>query len=175
LSSCFSAHNGNLKPILDEIAQLYLRFQNSLGMMIERGYAINTSMMANVSLGGGTLPVSEVINMWHQTGRLLYSYGGNGLYTGGSALPVTPIDGGLGDAVDNTIKAMEFAFRKIEIFAGISLTSMGVTPDPMSDRKHKEALQQQQRLEAFLNSCLEIKQSVGEFPHEKDTDKHKKQ
>lgn len=154
----------NLKPILDEIAQLYLRYQNSIGMMIEKGYAINTSMIANVNLGGGTLPVSEVINMWHQTGRLLYSYGGNGLYSGGSALPVTPIDGGLGTRVDETIKSMEFAFRKIELFAGISLTSMGITPDPnVPTGSTKEALQATANaLKPILNSCLELKQSVGE-------------
>lgn len=154
----------NLIPIFDEITQLYLRYQNSLAMMVERGYAINTSMIGNVNLGGGILPPAEVISMWQQTGRLLYSYGGDGLYTGGAALPVTPIDGGLGTRVDETIKSLEFAFRKIELFVGINLTSLGVTPKPnVPTSTTEEALQATANvLKPILQACFEIKQSAGE-------------
>ena len=154
----------NLIPIFDEIAQLYLRYQNSLAMMVERGYALNTSMLANVNLGGNTLNVGEVVKMWQQTGRLLYSYGGNGLYTGGSALPVTPIDGGLGTRVDETIKSLEFAFRKIELFIGINLAMLGVTPEPnVAASNTKEAMQATMNsLKPILDAALEVKQSAGE-------------
>lgn len=154
----------NLKPILDEITQLYLRYQNSLAMMVERGYAINTTMIGNVNLGGATLPTAEVINMWQQTGRLLYSYGGEGLYTGGAALPVTPIDGGLGTRVDETIKSLEFAFKKIELFTGINLAGLGITPEPnVPTSSTKEALQATMNvLKPILDATYEIKQSVGE-------------
>jgi hypothetical protein len=154
----------NLKPILDEITQLYLRYQNSLAMMVERGYAINTSMLGNVNLGGGTLPTAEVISMWHQTGRLLYSYGGNGLYQGGVAEPVTAIDGGLGTRVDETVKSLEFAFRKIELFIGLNLASLGVSPEPnVPTSSTKEALQATANvLKPILDATFEIKQSAGE-------------
>jgi len=154
----------NLKPILDEITQLYLRYQNSLAMMVERGYAINTTMIGNVNLGGATLPTAEVINMWQQTGRLLYSYGGEGLYTGGAALPVTPIDGGLGTRVDETIKSLEFAFKKIELFTGINLAGLGITPEPnVPTSSTKEALQATMNvLKPILDATYEIKQSAGE-------------
>jgi hypothetical protein len=154
----------NLRPILDEITQLALRYQNSLAMMVERGYAINTSMLGNVNLGSGTLPIAENIKMWNQTGRLLYSYGGNGLYTGGAALPITPIDGGLGTRVDETIKSLEFAFKKIELFIGINLASLGVTPEPnVPTSTTKEAMQATMNaLKPIIDACLEIKQSAGE-------------
>lgn len=154
----------NLRPILDEITQLALRYQNSLAMMVERGYAINTSMLGNVNLGSGTLPIAESIKMWNQTGRLLYSYGSNGLYTGGAALPITPIDGGLGTRVDETIKSLEFAFKKIELFLGINLASLGVTPEPnVPTSTTKEAMQATMNaLKPIVDACLEIKQSAGE-------------
>ncbi len=154
----------NLIPIFDEITQLYLRYQNSLAMMVERGYAINTSMIGNVNLGSSTMPVADVIQMWHQTGRLLYSYGGNGLYTGGAALPVTPIDGGLGSRVDETIKSLEFAFRKIELFVGINLQMLGVTPKPnVPSSTTEDAMQATQNaLKPIADAVLEIKQGVGE-------------
>jgi hypothetical protein len=153
----------NLQPIFDEIAQLYLRYQNSLAMMVERGYAINTSMLGNVNLGGGTMPVWELVKMWQQTGRLLYSYGGNGLYTGGAALPVTPIDGGLGTRVDETVKGLEFAFKKIELFVGINLASLGVTPEPNVATSSVQTAQQatMNALKPILDATYEIKQSAG--------------
>jgi len=153
----------NLIPIFDEIAQLYLRYQNSLAMMVERGYALNTAMLGNVSLGGQLLDVAEVVKMWQQTGRLLYSYGGNGMYTGGAALPVTPIDGGLGTRVDETIKSLEFAFRKIELFVGINLASLGVTPEVgVPAGNTKEAMQSTMNaLKPIADAVLEIKQSAG--------------
>ena len=154
----------NLRPILDEITQLALRYQNSLAMMVERGYAINTSMLGNVNLGSGTLPIQDSIKMWLQTGKLLYSYGGNGLYSGGAALPVTEIEGGLGTRVDETIKSLEFAFKKIELFLGINLASLGVTPEPnVPTGTTKEAMQATMNaLKPIVDACLEIKQSAGE-------------
>jgi len=120
-------------------------------------------MLGNVNLGGGILPVGDVVKMWQQTGRLLYSYGDNGLYTGGSALPITPIDGGMGTRVEESIKGLEFAFRKIELFVGINLASLGVTPEvgtPTSTTK--EAMQATMNaLKPIIDATLEIKQSVG--------------
>ena len=119
-------------PIFDQISMMFLRWQNSLAMMIERGYAINTSMIANVTFGGAKLKPAEVLKLWQQTGRLLYSYGNspNNLYSGGSALPVTPMDGGLGTRVEETMKALEMAFWELEKITGINPTMLGSTPDP---------------------------------------------
>lgn len=154
----------NLKPILDEITQLYLRYQNSVAMMVEKGYAVNTAMLGNVNYGGDTLPVQDVIKMWHQTGRLLYHYGGTGLYTGGAAVPVTPIDGGLGTRVEETVQAMEFAFKKIELFVGINLLSLGITPKPNTPTSTTDNAMQSTLnvLKPIIDATLEIKQSAGE-------------
>jgi hypothetical protein len=157
----------NLIPILDEVTQLYLKFQNSLAMMAERGYAINVAMLGNVNYGADTMPIQDVVKMWHQTGRLLYSYvngsGVQGMY-GGAATPITPIEGGMGTIVTDTIQAMEFAFRKIELFVGVNLASLGITPEvgvPTSTTK--EAMQSTMNaLKPIVDAALEIKQSAGE-------------
>jgi len=157
-----------LRPILDEITQHYLRYQNSLAMMVERGYAINVGMLQNINYGADTMPIPEVIKMWHQTGRLLFNYmnasGVQGMYGGGSATPITPIDGGMGTRVDETIKAMEFAFKKIELFVGINLASLGITPEPnVPTSATKEAMQATMNaLKPIIDAGLEIKQSAGE-------------
>lgn len=154
----------NLIPILDEITQLYLRYQNSLAMLVEKGYALNTAMLNSINYGSSTMPIPEIVKMWRQTGILLYSYGQTGLYTGGAALPVTPIDGGLGTRVDETIKSLEFAFRKIELFAGVNLLSIGITPEPnVPTSTTKEAMQSTLNvLKPILDATLEVKKSAGE-------------
>ncbi len=158
----------NLIPIFDEITQLYLRFQNSLAMMAEGGYAINTAMLNNVDYGGEVMPIQDIIKMHHQTGRLLYSYvnagGVQGMYGGGAATPITPIEGGLGNRVDETIKSMEFAFRKIELFVGINLMSLGITPEPNVPAENtKQAMQATMNaLKPIIDAGLEVKQSAGE-------------
>jgi len=103
-----------LKPILDQIMLTWLRHQNSMAMMIERGYAVNMVQLGNVTLGGKKLSIAEVIKLWRQTGILPYAYSaGTGLYTGGAALPITPIEGGMGNRIEETARALEVQFKLI--------------------------------------------------------------
>ena len=152
-------------PILDQISMLFLRWQNSLAMMIERGYAINTSMLANVTFGGQKLKPAEVLKLWQQTGRLLYSYGNTptNTYSGGAALPVVPMDGGLGTRVEETMKALEMMFWELERTTGINPVSLGSSPDPNAPVGTTEAAMQATTnvLKPILDAIFEIKGSVA--------------
>jgi hypothetical protein len=153
-------------PILDQISQLFLRWQNSLAMMVERGYAINTSMLANVTFGGNKLRPAEVLKMWRQTGIYMYSYSNNGVmgqYGGGAALPITPTDGGLGTRVEETMRAMEMQFSLLERLTGINPVSLGGTPDPNAPVGTTQAAMQGTTnvLKPILDSIFEIKKSVA--------------
>lgn len=152
-------------PILDQISQMFLRWQNSLAMMIERGYAINTSMLANVTFGGQKLKPAEVLNLWQQTGRLLYSYGNTptGLYSGGAALPVVPMEGGLGTRVEETMKALEMMFWELEKITGINPVALGATPDPNAPVGTTQAAVQATSnvLKPILDAIFEIKGSIA--------------
>lgn len=157
-----------LIPILDEIEQLYLRYQNSMAMMIENGIQINTALLQNVNYGGAIMPIHEVVKMGLQTGRWLYSYmsqgGLPGMYGGGTAVPITPIQGGLATRVQETTEALTLAFKKIELFLGFNLATIGVTPEPnVPVGSTKEAMQSTiNTLKPILDRALEIKQSAGE-------------
>lgn len=152
-------------PILDQISQLFLRWQNSLAMMIERGYAINTSMLANVTFGGQKLKPAEVLKMWHQTGRLLFSYGNTptGLYSGGAALPVVPMEGGLGARVQETMEALTMQFSLLEKLTGINPLTLGGTPDPNAPVGTTEAALQGTNnvLKPIMDAVFEIKKSTA--------------
>jgi hypothetical protein len=151
-------------PILDQISQLFLRWQNSLAMMIERGYAINTSMLANVTFGGQKLKPAEVLKLWQQTGRLLYSYANTptGLYSGGAATPVVAMEGGLGARVEETMQAMQMQFTLLERLTGINLLSLS-TPS-MGEEKGMQDVQLQATsnvLKPILDAIFEIKGSAA--------------
>jgi hypothetical protein len=154
-----------LIPILDQIELTFLRYQNSLAMMIERGYAVNTTMLGNVTMGGNQLKPTEVIKLWKQTGYLLYQYSpGTGLYTGGAATPVVPIDGGMGQRVEETIRALEMWMKEIEHMTGINPVSLGGTPDPGAPVATTQAALAATAnvLKPIAEAALEIKQSVGD-------------
>jgi hypothetical protein len=153
-----------LIPILDQITLNFLRYQNSLAMMFERGYAVNISMLANVNMGGGKMKVSEVIKLAKQTGFWLYQYSpGTGLYTGGAATPVTPIDGGMGKRVEETMATMEMWMKQIENLTGINPVSLGGTPDPSAPVATTQAALQATSnvLKPIVDACFEIKQDTG--------------
>jgi len=154
-----------LKPILDSIALTWLQHQNSMAKMIEKGYAVNMSMLMNVTMNGkDALDPAGVLNMWKQTGILPYMYGGaNGQYPGGAAIPVTPIDGGLGNRIQETAMALETNFKLIEEIVGINPVAMGSTPTKDSQVGTTEMAMQATSnvLKPIVEGMFEIKQSLG--------------
>jgi hypothetical protein len=154
-----------LVPILDQIEITFLRYQNSLAKMVENGYAINTSMLGNVTLGGGKLTEAQVIKLFKQSGFFLYQYSaGTGLYTGGAALPITPIEGGMKKRVEETMQTFTMWFGAIKSFLGIDLVALANTP-VASDTAEIKQEQVQVTLDVakpILDAVTEVKESCGE-------------
>lgn len=154
-----------LVPILDQIMITFLRYQNSLAKMVENGYAINTSMLGNVTLGGEKLKPAGVIKLFKQTGMFLYQYSaGTGLYTGGAATPITAIDGGMKNRVAETIQTLEMWMKEIYNMTGINpLTMSGVpAPDDTTDKIKVATMATQSVIRPILDATFEIKESIGE-------------
>ncbi len=153
-----------LIPILDQIEITFLRYQNSLAKMVENGYAINTSMLGNVTLGGEKLKPAEVIKLWKQSGVLLYQYSnGTGLYTGGAATPLTAVDGGMKNRVAETIQTLEMWMKEIENMTGINALTLGGTPDPNAPVSTTQLSMQASAnvIKPIMDACFEVKESVG--------------
>jgi hypothetical protein len=154
-----------MKPIVDQMTQTFLRHQNSLAMMVERGYAVNTTMLGNVTMGGGKLKPAEVMKLWQQTGRLLYSYSAStGLYTGGAALPVTEIPGGMGERVKETMETFNMLFTLLEKMTGLNAVAFGGSPDPNAPVGTTQAALQATTnvLKPIMEGCYELKKGTGE-------------
>jgi DNA-binding winged helix-turn-helix (wHTH) protein len=132
--------------------------------MVERGYAVNTAMLANVTLGGGRLKPAEALTLWRQTGILPFSYSAsNGLYTGGAATPIVPLEGGMGPRVEETMRTFDMLFGLLEKMTGINPVSLGMTPDPCAPVGTTQASMQATAnvLRPILDACYELKQSTG--------------
>lgn len=153
-----------LVPILDQIEINFLRYQNSLAKMVENGYAINTSMLGNVTLGGQKLKPAEVIKLFKQTGFFLYQYSaGTGLYTGGAALPITAIDGGMKNRVEETLRTLDMWMGTIKTMTGLDVVALSSMP-VAADSKEGQGEQVQITLDVLkpiLDATAEIKESAG--------------
>ena len=154
-----------LIPILDQIEITFLRYQNSLAKMVENGYAVNTSMLGNVTLGGNKLKPAEVIKLYKQTGFFLYQYSaGTGLYTGGAALPISEIPGGMKNRVEETIRTLDMWLGQIKTQTGIDVVALSSQPQAVDTSEGaQETIQITQNIfKTITNAVKELKQSVGE-------------
>jgi len=153
-----------LVPILDHIAIAWLQFQNDLANMVQRGYAINMAMLMNVQMNGKDLDPAQVLMMWKQKGLLPYMLSPNGNYTGGMSLPVTPIDGGLGKRVEETMNTLQMYYKTIEDMIGINPLALGATPDPNTPVSTAEAALRATSnvLKPICDALFEVKESVAE-------------
>ena len=60
-----------LVPFLDQLQITWLKYQNSVAMMIERGYAVNVGMLMNITDGRKKKwDMLELLKMMRQTGIL---------------------------------------------------------------------------------------------------------
>lgn len=152
-----------LKPILDSIAITWLTHQNSVAKMVERGYAIDMSMVMGITIGGKKLDPSEVLTMWKQTGFLPYMYNHTGRYAGGAATPVTPIQGGLGERMQETAMSLDMNFKLIEETVGINPMTLGASPDPKAPVATSQAAMQATSniLNPITDALFEMKESMS--------------
>jgi hypothetical protein len=153
-----------LIPILDHIAIAWLQFQNDLANMIQRGYAINIGMLMNVVMNGEDLDPASILMMMKQKGLLPYMPGPMGQYTGGMATPITPIDGGLGKRVEETMTLLNMYYKTIEDTVGINALALGATPDPNTPVNTAEAALRSTSnvLKPLCDALFEVKESVAE-------------
>ena len=119
-----------LYPIYDQFFMAWLRHQNSMSMMIEKGYAVDMGMLMNITDGDGKKwSWDEIMNMWKQTGILPFMVSMGGNYQGGQTTPISEIPGGLGERLVESINLFAWCFKMIEDITGINPISLGATPD----------------------------------------------
>jgi hypothetical protein len=122
---------GTLMPVYDNIQIGWLRYQNALNTVFEKGFAVDWRMLQNISDGKKKFSAEEAIKMWKETGILPFMSTAPGqYYKGGSVVPVHELPGGMGDSLNEAIGRLNVQMKLIEDLTGLSPVALGATPDP---------------------------------------------
>jgi len=117
-----------LRPIYDQMAIAWFKFQNAQAMAANSGYAINTRLLENVNMGGEKADPKELVRMAIETGYWFYSdldLATEERYQGGAVHPIQEVSGGMKNDLPEGIQKIQWAISMIEHIAGISDVSMG--------------------------------------------------
>lgn len=152
-------------PIMDQISNLWFKYQNSVAKMIESGFAVDMGMLLNLSDGKGKkYDVGEVLKMWKQTGILPYMPSRYGNYQGGAITPVHALPSDFMSKLEGITAAFDMQFRMFEQVTGINPVTLGQTPTPDAPVGTTEASMQATAniIKPIATALFEVKQNTGE-------------
>jgi hypothetical protein len=121
-----------LKPVLDDIEIAWLRFQDARANAVKDGFEINIAKLKNITDGGKTWTIKQILNLWKERGILLYQDSISGKYEGGRGSAVNRIPSTLIDDITEFAASWDHAIKRIEDMTGINALMLGATPDPNS-------------------------------------------
>lgn len=122
-----------LIPLGDVYQVAWLKLQNAIAKAADDGYAINLSMLADLSQGQNKqLDHKKIIQLWREQGLIFYKTSHmNGMGgIGGTPIPIQSVDGGLRNTLEKYLLIMEQMHRQVELITGFSPVALGATADP---------------------------------------------
>lgn len=152
-------------PFLDNIQIAWLKYQDSLSKSHPGGYAVNIRLLQNLQVDGSDVSPLKAFEMFWKTGRLPYMdipIGQN--YTGGAVLPITKIDGNLGELLSIISNEIHLNLQMIERFTGINSAPLGSTPDkdqPVSTT-NMAVMGTNNVLRTLINGMYDTKESLAD-------------
>ena len=153
-----------LRPMLDQIQIIWLRWQDSLAKVVDNGYSINMAMLQNITDGNKKMSLPDILKMFKTDGWLPFMQSMTGPYQGGDVTPIREIKGGLGTRLDETINALDIQFRLIENLVGFNPASLGVTPSEGEAVRNVQAAMSSTNnvLKPLMKAIAEVKTGVAE-------------
>jgi hypothetical protein len=131
LNLLFGSVIESIIPFLDNLQLAWLKYQDALVKSTPGGYLINLRLLQNLKMGSREIDPIEAFEMFWKTGRMPYMdtpLGEN--YKGGAVLPMTRIEGDMGELMAVTANEIHFNLTMIEKMTGINPAPLGQTPDP---------------------------------------------
>jgi hypothetical protein len=152
-----------LYPVMDDVQLAYIKFQDGRQMAIDAGYAIDFSMLQNISDGERQYNLMEILKMWRDYKILLYQGSLSGRYEGGAVKPIFDIPGTAGQLLQDAVIGWDLALRKVMDLTGISPVALGASPAPgesatgtmLSEKAMNDIIQ------PIVNKMLNIKERVA--------------
>ena len=120
-------------PVEDQIYLSYIKLQSAIAKAAPPGLAIDMNSLDNITWGNKKIKPRDSIKIYTVSGNIFYRLtpkGLPGMGNGGSPpTPITELKGGLGTAVADGIRAIEFLYHQLDVISGIDgITSANTTP-----------------------------------------------
>lgn len=127
-------HDSMVKRITkyaDMIQLTYLKIQQVLQKVVPPGVGINADALAEIDLGNGTAyDPREALNMFFQTGSVIYRTMDSEGAPLGNQLPITELPGSQGVQLQSLIGAQSYWYDQIRLATGINEARDASDPDP---------------------------------------------
>jgi hypothetical protein len=152
-----------LIPIAHMFAICWFRFINAISKAQADGYAINLSMLSDISDGENAYKVTDLIKMFRQENIFLYEGGMNGTGMGGNGIPINKIPGTLQEDIAKELMIMDSLNQKIEQLTGLSPVSLGATPNPNAPVGTTEMslTSSQKAIQPLMEAVMSIKEQLA--------------
>lgn len=151
-----------LRPLYDNFAILWFKYQNMIAMAANSGYVINYDSISNMTIGGGKFDEAQIIKRFLETGILIFKET-NAMTTRNTAIkPVQELEGGMGRQFIEIRDAFLFNIGMIENLTGISPLTLG-SVDPNAPVKTSEigVATTNDTLRPIIMGYLKIKERVA--------------
>lgn len=152
-----------ISPFLHNIQMNWLKWQNALSMVFDKGYAIDVKMLDNIKLGGDDMDAQDIIEYYKRTGLLFYRSTMPGqFYKGGNVVPIQEIEGGLGSRLKEAFDSIQFNMRMIEDITGLSSVALGSAGDDPVKNTQLSLNSTHQSLNYLLNGVFRVREYLAE-------------
>ena len=120
-----------LLPVLDDFQLTWLKYQDAKASAVKSGLAIEFGSLIGMKMGGGELSPFDIIDIYRKTGDVFYKRNQRHLGTS-QPMPITPLQGGMGNIINELVLALDTNAKLIEEITGINPVSLGATADSSS-------------------------------------------
>ena len=151
------------RPFLDGIQIGWSKLQNAFITAMNSGYALNVSMLQNLSYGQEKIDWLDAIKVMRGTGVMPYSLSLSGKYEGGGVTPLSPIEGGLGKMLEESASMMEMNMNNIHIYTGLNPLDLAEQADPNMPVRTAQMMASATNdvLKPFIRAGFAIKKDAG--------------
>ena len=147
-------------PFIDRLQVGWSKLQNAFIVAMNSGHAVNVSMLQNLSYGQDKIDWYDALKVMRGTGVLPYSQSLSGRYEGGNPSPITPIQGGVGEMMQESLTFMELNMNNIHNYTGLNPLQLAEQTDPNTPVRTSQMMMNATNdvLKPFLRAGFKVKQ-----------------
>lgn len=147
-------------PFIDGLQIGWSKLQNAFIVAMNSGHAVNVSMLQNLTYGQDKLDWYDAVKVLRGVSVLPYSQSFSGRYEGGAVSPITPIQGGIGQMLQECVTIMDLNMNNIHSYTGLNPLQLAEQPNADTQVRTAQMMQNATNdvLKPFIRAGFKIKQ-----------------